>query len=57
LVLLVLVEHEGLRLPNPKPNLKQIPEEHWGAQMAIQYPESVVVLGAILVQFLLDHLG
>jgi hypothetical protein len=57
LIVLVRVESAGHRLPNPKPNLKQIPEGHWRGPMTIQYPVSVVVLGSILVQFLVDHLG
>jgi hypothetical protein len=56
LVLLVHEEHEGLRLPNPIPNLQQISEEHLEAQMAIQYPASVVILDfAISLQVLVDH--
>jgi hypothetical protein len=55
LVLLERVERAGHRLPNPKPNLQQISEELLEAPMTIQYPASVVVLGAILLQVLVAH--
>jgi hypothetical protein len=49
------VERAVHRLPNPQPNLQQISEEALKAQMAILYPASVVVLGAVLLQVLVVH--